>query len=69
MGYTKLPIFFYHRLPGHEMKISEMARTKNLGVFLVSVNLLSEWLTFWTFEDSIFSRENIVQTFFSGSIG
>ena len=33
------------------------------------VNLLSQWLTFWTFGDSIFSRENKVQTFFSGSIG
>ncbi len=26
--------------------------------------LLSQWLTFWTFGDSIFSRENKVQTFF-----
>ncbi len=33
------------------------------------VDLLSQWLTFWTFGDSIFSRENKVQTFFSGSIG
>ena len=32
--------------------------------------LLSQWLTFSTFGDSIFSsRENKVQTFFSGSIG
>ena len=31
--------------------------------------ILSQWLTFWTFGDSIFSRENKVQTFFSGSIG
>ena len=31
--------------------------------------LLSQWLTFWTFGDSIFSRENKVQTCFSGSIG
>ena len=35
----------------------------------VSSYLLSQWQTFWTFGDSIFSRENKVQTFFSGSIG
>ena len=32
---------------------------------LLKNNLLSQWLTFWTFGDSIFSRLNKVQTVFS----
>ncbi len=30
--------------------------------------LLSQWLTFWTFGDSIFSRENKVHFFFQGPL-
>ena len=34
------------------------------GVIWILFDSLSQWLTFWTFGDSIFSRENKVQTFF-----
>ena len=46
-------------------------KVANFGIFewVFLQYLLSQWLTFWTFGDSIFSRENKVQTFFSGSIG
>ncbi len=53
-------------LSNQEMAYTWWFRVTQLDPLL---GLLSQWLTFWTFGDSIFSRENKVQTFFSGSIG
>ncbi len=60
--YLKLPLWVDKEAAAHR---KDFPRPIPNG----STNLLSQWQTFWTFGDSIFSRENKVQTFFSGSIG
>ena len=51
-------------LPKQEEKVGELMKQPGGWMKRYILGLLSQWLTFSTFWDSIFSRENKVQTFF-----